>query len=110
MPASQTDPAKCRPFPQEGPDPGGKRMVGDCASWPYAAPQITVDTSKAPPMLMVQTEADPATAYEGALDAHPKSPNTRLLSVDNQGNHGAELAGGNPCVEKAAYGYLMTAR
>lgn len=86
---------------------GYKRMSDDCAYWPYAAPRTIVDTSKAAPMLMVQTQDDPATAYEGAVDAHRKSPNTRLLSVDDQGNHGAVLAGGNPCVEKAAYGYLM---
>lgn len=109
--AWQKDPASyARKAQTEGakyPLTGYKRMVDDCAYWPYAAPRTTVDTSKAPPMLMVQTEADPATAYEGALDAHKKSPNTRLLSVDDQGNHGAVLAGGNPCVEKAAYGYLM---
>ncbi len=86
---------------------GYQSLSATCAYWPYTAPRTTVDTSHAAPILMVQTQDDPATAYEGALDAHRKSPGTRLLSVDDQGNHGAVLAGGNPCVEKVAYGYLQ---
>ncbi|NHN57258.1 alpha/beta hydrolase [Calidifontibacter sp. DB0510] len=81
-------------------------LTSPCAYWPYKTPQIKVDTTKAAPILMVQTEADPATAYEGAVQAHKASGNTRLLSVDDQGNHGAVLGAGNLCVEQQAYGFL----
>lgn len=82
-----------------------------CAYWPYRAPQTEVDLSKAPPMLMVQTEVDPATSYEGALNAHQHTgAKTRLLSIDNQGNHGAVVAGRNGCVATVAYDFLTQGR
>lgn len=87
---------------------GYSDVANECAYWPYKAVDMKVDTSKAPKMLLVQTEDDPATAYEGALKAHKASSNTTLLSVDDQGNHGAVLAGGNLCVEQKAYGFLQT--
>ncbi|WP_052596151.1 alpha/beta fold hydrolase [Luteipulveratus mongoliensis] len=78
-----------------------------CAYWPYTAPQIKVDLKGAPPMMMVQTELDPATAYEGAIKAHQDvSANTRFLSVDNQGNHGALVGTTNGCVSTAGYDFL----
>lgn len=85
-------------------------VANECAYWPYKAQDMKVDTSKAPQMLLVQTEDDPATAYEGGLKAHKASTNTRFLSVDDQGNHGAVLGGGNLCVEQQAYGFLQTGK
>lgn len=85
-------------------------VANECAYWPYKAQDMKVDTSKAPAMLLVQTEDDPATAYEGGLKAHKASTNTRFLSVDDQGNHGAVLGGGNLCVEQQAYGFLQTGK
>lgn len=85
-------------------------VANECAYWPYKAKDMKVDTSKAPPMLLVQTEDDPATAFEGAKKAHDASTNTRFLSVDDQGNHGAVLGGGNLCVEQQAYGFLQTGK
>ncbi|BDZ56357.1 alpha/beta hydrolase [Barrientosiimonas endolithica] len=77
-----------------------------CAYWPYTAPQTKVDVSKAPPMMMVQTELDPATSYENAMSAHRASPSTRMLVVDNQGDHGAVVGSKNACVTTAAYDFL----
>ncbi len=85
-------------------------VASECAYWPYKARDMKVDTSKAPQMLLVQTEDDPATSYEGALKAHKASTNTRFLSVDDQGNHGAVLGAGNLCVEQQAYGFLQTGK
>ena len=85
-------------------------VANECAYWPYKAQDMKVDTTKAPQMLLVQTEDDPATAYEGGLKAHKASTNTRFLSVDDQGNHGAVLGGGNLCVEQQAYGFLQTGK
>ncbi|GAB3587207.1 alpha/beta hydrolase [Calidifontibacter terrae] len=86
---------------------GYDSVANECAYWPYQPSTTTIDLSKGPKILMVQTEDDPATAYEGALEAHKAAPNTVLLSVDNQGNHGAVLGGGNLCVEKVAYEFLQ---
>lgn len=81
--------------------------ANECAYWPYKPVDMKVDTSKAAPMLLVQSEADPATAFEGGWKAHKASTNTRFLSADDQGNHGVVLAGGNLCIEQKAYGFLQ---
>lgn len=85
-------------------------LTSPCAYWPYA-PQVAPKpaTGARPTMLMVQTELDAATPYEGAGRAHAATPGTRLVTVDNQGNHGAYL-GENPCVERAVTGFLTTGR
>lgn len=85
-------------------------MANECAYWPYKAQDMKVDTSKAPQMLLVQTENDPATAYEGGLKAHKASKNTRFLAVNDQGNHGAVLGSGNLCVEQQTYGFLQNGK
>jgi pimeloyl-ACP methyl ester carboxylesterase len=82
-------------------------VENECAYWPYTAPQTKVDLSKAPPMMMVQTELDPATSYENAIAAHKASPSTKLLVVDNQGDHGAVIGSKNACVTTAAYDFLI---
>lgn len=82
-------------------------VQNECGYWPYQAPQTKVDLSKAPPMMMVQTELDPATSYENAVAAHKASPSTRMLVVDNQGDHGAVVGSKNACVTTAAYDFLV---
>lgn len=82
-------------------------VENQCAYWPYKADQTKVDLSKAPPMMMVQTELDPATSYENAAAAHKASPSTKMLVVDNQGEHGAVVGSKNSCVTTAAYDYLI---
>ena len=85
-------------------------VTSPCAYWPYAAaPVPRTRIAKRVPMLMVQSELDPATPYEGALAAHRARPETRLVSVQDQGNHGVWL-GDNPCVEKTVGTYLTTGR
>ncbi|HWC23159.1 MAG TPA: alpha/beta hydrolase [Flexivirga sp.] len=86
---------------------GYGQVVNQCAYWPYQATNSKVDLSKTPKILMVDTTIDPATPYEGAVAAHKASPNTVLLTVNNQGNHGAVLGSKNTCVTDAAYGFLM---
>ncbi|MFC6704970.1 alpha/beta hydrolase [Flexivirga alba] len=86
---------------------GYGQVVNQCAYWPYQATNSKVDLSNSPKILMVDTTLDPATPYEGAAAAHEASPNTVLLTVNNQGNHGAVLGSKNTCVTDAAYGFLM---
>lgn len=85
---------------------GYSDAANECAYWPYQASDTKVDLSKTPKMMVVQTEADPATAYEGARDAHKEAGNSVMIAVDDQGNHGAVLGGGNLCVEQKSYAFL----
>ncbi|NNG38592.1 alpha/beta hydrolase [Flexivirga sp. ID2601S] len=85
---------------------GYRQVVNPCAYWPYKATNTTVDLSKAPAIMMVNATVDPATPYEGAVKAHKASPNTVLLTVTDQGAHGAVLGSKNTCVTDAAYGFL----
>lgn len=85
-------------------------VTSPCAYWPFRptpVPQTPAATRA--PMLMVQSELDPATPLEGALAAHRARRETRLLTVDDQGNHGVWL-GDNPCVERTVGTYLTTGR
>ncbi len=85
-------------------------VTSPCAYWPFARTAVPrVRVPQRTPMLMVQAELDPATPYEGAVAAHRARPETRLLSVQDQGNHGVWL-GDNPCVERTVGAYLTTGR
>ncbi len=57
---------------------------------------------------MIQSEGDPATAYEGALAAHQSTADhTRLVSVNDEGQHGVYLAGPSPCAERIGDAFLF---
>ena len=85
-------------------------VTSPCAYWPFPPTRVPRNrTAKRAPMLMVQSELDPATPYEGALAAHRARPETRLLSVQDQGNHGVWL-GENGCVERTVGTYLTTGK
>lgn len=85
-------------------------VTSPCAYWPFGpTPVPRTPAARRAPMLMVQSELDPATPFEGALAAHRARPETRLLTVDDQGNHGVWL-GDNPCVERTVGAYLTTGR
>jgi pimeloyl-ACP methyl ester carboxylesterase len=60
-----------------------------------------------PPVLMLQNQNDPATPYEGAVDAHNSFANSRLLSVPGQGNHGVYATNGNTCVDNTVESYIV---
>lgn len=87
---------------------GYANTVGMCSFWPYAAATRTIDLTGAPTILMIQAEGDPATAYEGAAAAHRATKShTRLVSVDNEGEHGIYSYGVSPCVDKIGDGFLL---
>ncbi|HEY5822231.1 MAG TPA: alpha/beta fold hydrolase [Propionibacteriaceae bacterium] len=82
--------------------------VGMCSYWPYAPATRTIDLTGVPTILMVQAEGDPATAYEGAAAAHKATKShTRLVSVDDEGEHGIYSYGVSPCVEKIGDAFLL---
>lgn len=82
-------------------------VTSPCAYWPQAGKPLPRPTGRGvPPILMVQGELDPATPWEGASLAHRAHRSTRLLAVDDSGNHGSFMVG-NRCVETAVNDWLV---
>ena len=82
-----------------------------CSYWPYPPIGRTLDLAGAPTLLLVQSEGDPATSYEGAWAAHRARPGkTRLVSVADEGQHGLYLSGVSPCVEGIGDAFLFRGR
>ncbi len=71
-----------------------------CAFWPYEPQDRKLDLPGAPRMLMVQSELDPATAYEGSLRTHQDTARaTRFVAIDDEGMHGQYVGGPSACTE-----------
>ncbi|GAA2684413.1 MULTISPECIES: alpha/beta hydrolase [Actinosynnema] len=86
---------------------GYYQPVAPCAFW--NRPQIALPTPNGkgvPPVLMVQSERDPATPVEGATRAHRAFAGSRLLTVVNEGDHGL-YANGNACVDDVVEAFLV---
>ncbi len=60
-----------------------------------------------PPVLMVQTERDPATPIEGARRAAQAFAGARLLTVVGDGDHATYAIRGNDCVDRTVEAYLV---
>ncbi|GAA3879524.1 alpha/beta hydrolase [Saccharothrix violaceirubra] len=81
-----------------------------CAFWERPALQLKKPTGKGvPPILMVQSERDPATPVEGARRSHEKFAGSRLLTVTDEGDHGI-YAFGNKCVDDIVEAFLVDAK
>jgi pimeloyl-ACP methyl ester carboxylesterase len=79
-----------------------------CAYWDR--PNITVPAVNGkgvPQMLMVQSVHDPATPFEGATKAHKKFAGSRMITVQNEGDHSIYITG-NACVDAIADKFLTT--
>lgn len=78
-----------------------------CAAWPVpAAPRVRVTGKGLPTTLMLNSEHDPATYYEGALAAHRALRGSRLVTVTGGGDHG-QYQNGNSCVDGLVNAYLL---
>jgi pimeloyl-ACP methyl ester carboxylesterase len=78
-----------------------------CAFWKRTAVDAPAPTGAGvPPVLMVQSDHDPATPIEGAQQAASRFAGARLLTVTGEGDHGL-YAGGNPCVNKAVERFIV---
>ena len=87
---------------------GYQNTLGVCNYWKFAPATRTIDLAGVPRMLMFESEGDPATPYEGALAAHKKAAaHTRLVSVDDEGQHGLYIDGPSPCVEEIGDSFLF---
>ncbi|MGV9297048.1 alpha/beta hydrolase [Amycolatopsis sp. NPDC003676] len=79
-----------------------------CAFWPgQPRPMPVLDGKGVPPVVIVQSEHDPATPIEGARKAHAEFQNSRLLTVAGEGDHGIYGIGGNKAVDKVVDDYLV---
>ncbi|MFF7636261.1 alpha/beta hydrolase [Kitasatospora sp. NPDC008050] len=79
-----------------------------CADWPVApAPHIKVTGAGLPTVLMLNSVHDPATAYEGAVQAHQQLRGSRLVTVTGGGDH-VQYQNHNACVDAIVDRYLLT--
>jgi pimeloyl-ACP methyl ester carboxylesterase len=70
-----------------------------CAFWPHKPQDRKLDLKGSPRMLMIHSEIDPQTAYEGALRTHKDIAHaSRLVSIDDEGQHGQYISGPSSCV------------
>ncbi|WP_240649540.1 alpha/beta hydrolase [Streptomyces sp. Z26] len=79
-----------------------------CATWPAKQQRpVDVATHKGlPPVLIVQSERDAATPYEGAVELHERLKGSRLVTERDAGSHGVTGLE-NACVNKRVDTYLL---
>ncbi|MFJ6672173.1 alpha/beta hydrolase [Actinosynnema sp. NPDC091369] len=86
---------------------GYYQRLAPCAFWDRPPLEMKKPTGKGvPPVLMVQSERDPATPLEGAERAHRNFAGSRLLTVTDEGDHGI-YAFGNPCVDEVVEAFIV---
>lgn len=82
-----------------------------CASWPVEGGRA-VDVgahpgSGLPPVLIVQSERDAATPYDGAVELHRRLPGSRMITEEGRGSHGL-ISFWNECVTARVDRYLVS--
>ncbi|MGA5358580.1 alpha/beta hydrolase [Streptomyces purpurascens] len=80
-----------------------------CATWP-AKQRTPLDVKSGkglPGVLIVQSEHDAATPYEGAVELHKRFKGSRLITEKGAGSHGVTGLV-NPCVNERVDSYLLT--
>lgn len=86
---------------------GWASVAQPCAFWNRPTVNSPVPTGAGlPPVLMVQSENDPATPIEGARAAAARFAGSRLLTVTGEGDHGL-YAGGNACVNRVVERFIV---
>ena len=91
---------------------GTTNTFGMCNYWKFAPTTRTIDLAKVPKMLMFRVRGRPGDRVrggEGGAQAGPPA-HTRLVSVDNEGQHGLYVDGPSPCVEAAGDNFLFRGR
>lgn len=79
-----------------------------CHYWDRPRTSLPTPTGRGvPPVLMVQSQRDPATPLEGARRAHARFAGSRMLTVTNEGDHGVYV-GVNACVDRRVDAFLLT--
>ncbi|BBC38263.1 Hydrolase, alpha/beta domain protein [Streptomyces graminofaciens] len=82
-----------------------------CATWHSKQhTPLDVKTKKGlPPVLIVQSERDAATPYEGAVELHKRFKGSRLITEKNAGSHGVTSLV-NSCINTRVDTYLLTGK
>ncbi|MEV6618825.1 alpha/beta hydrolase [Streptomyces sp. NPDC051051] len=82
-----------------------------CATWPVKQQTpVNVKTHKGlPPVLIVQSERDAATPYEGAVELHQRFKGSRLITEKDAGSHGVTSLA-NSCINTRVDTYLLTGK
>ena len=85
---------------------GWYSLLDDCVFWNRPALTMPVPTGQGvPPVLMVNSERDPATPLESARHAASRFKGARLLTVTG-GEHAVYLSG-NACVDQEVEAFLL---
>jgi pimeloyl-ACP methyl ester carboxylesterase len=93
---------------RQNPWAGYLNGVPMCAFWPYPPQDRKLDLKGAPRMLLVHSEIDPQTAYEGAMRTYKDIAHAaRLVSVDDEGKHGQYILGPSSCVHQIGDRFLF---
>ncbi|HEY4291756.1 alpha/beta hydrolase [Luteibacter sp.] len=80
-----------------------------CRNWPFPTrwrPSLT-ELAKAPPLLIVQAEFDPATPLALARKAFIASPGAYMVVALGMNDHGVFGSSAAPCAEQAVSRYLL---
>ncbi|MGH4034982.1 alpha/beta hydrolase [Actinomycetota bacterium Odt1-20B] len=82
-----------------------------CATWSTKQQTpLNVKSGKGlPSVLIVQSERDAATPYEGAVELHKRFKGSRLITEKDAGSHGVTGLT-NPCVNDRVDTYLLTGK
>ncbi|MDQ8706418.1 alpha/beta hydrolase [Streptomyces sp. LHD-70] len=82
-----------------------------CATWGVKQQTpVEVKSGKGlPPVLIVQSERDAATPYEGAVELHKRLKGSRLITEKDAGSHGVTNAV-NPCINERVDSYLLSGK
>lgn len=89
---------------------GWRSIAEPCVFWDRPAVDLPKPTGRGvPPVLMVQSEHDPATPIEGARLASAGFKGSRLLKVTGEGDH-MLFGNNNKCVDSAVDSYLASGK
>ncbi|MFC5290309.1 alpha/beta hydrolase [Actinokineospora guangxiensis] len=78
-----------------------------CAYWPTTNKMPKPDKKTFPKLMVVQTELDAATPYEGGLATTKGLPGAKMISIDNEGSHGV-FPYNTDCVDDPITAYFQT--
>ncbi|WP_330329239.1 alpha/beta hydrolase [Streptomyces sp. NBC_00536] len=83
-----------------------------CATWKskqYNPIEVGAKRGTIAPVLIVQSERDAATPYEGGVELHRRLAGSRLITEQNAGSHGVTSLV-NPCINTRVDTYLLTGK
>lgn len=88
---------------------GGHFTPYPCLYWggPVVTRPALANAARAHDILMLQSQFDPQTPFEGAMNSWASLPNTRMILVDNAIDHVVPVPYGNDCVDLPVAQYLL---